>query len=75
MTAPQDHKVAAGRPARPVEVIVELIDHSSRIAGAHDRADLVERLGIAKDRITDPQIRVSSPASSSRARASCSTHC
>jgi len=58
MTAPQDHKVAAGRPARPVEVIVELIDHSSRIAGAHDRADLVERLGIAKDRITDPQIRV-----------------
>ncbi len=25
---------------------------------AHDRADLVERLGIAKDRITDPQIRV-----------------
>ncbi|MEN4475212.1 dynamin family protein [Mycolicibacterium cosmeticum] len=56
MTQPQDR--TAGRPARTVEVIVELIDHSSRIAAAHDRPDLVERLRIARDRITDPQIRV-----------------
>lgn len=44
--------------ARPVKVIVELIDHSTKIAGLHERADLVERLQIAKERITDPQIRV-----------------
>ncbi|MBI3225912.1 MAG: dynamin-like GTPase family protein [Mycolicibacterium cosmeticum] len=49
MTQPHDRKVP---------VIVELIDHSSRIAGGHDRADLVERLRIAKERISDPQIRV-----------------
>ncbi|MDX1871858.1 dynamin family protein [Mycolicibacterium sp. 120266] len=56
MTQPQDRP--AGRPARTVEVIVELIDHTSRIAAAHDRPDLVERLRIARERITDPQIRV-----------------
>ena len=49
MTQPHDRKVP---------VIVELIDHSSRIAGEHDRADLVERLRVAKERISDPQIRV-----------------
>jgi replication fork clamp-binding protein CrfC len=45
-------------PARPVKVIVELIDHSTKIAAAYDRGDLVERLGRAKVRISDPQIRV-----------------
>ncbi len=43
---------------RKVKVIVELIDHSSKIAEAQERGDLVERLGKAKARITDPQIRV-----------------
>src|SRR5690242_1200217 len=59
MTQPNDpRKVAAGGSARPVTVIVELIDHTSRIAGARDRGDLVERLARAKERITDPHIRV-----------------
>jgi replication fork clamp-binding protein CrfC len=43
---------------RKVKVIVELIDHTSKIAEAADRGDLVERMAKAKARITDPQIRV-----------------
>ena len=43
---------------RKVKVIVELIDHTSKIADTNDRADLVERMRMAKQRITDPQIRV-----------------
>jgi replication fork clamp-binding protein CrfC len=43
---------------RKVKVIVELIDHTSKIADLNERRDLVERLGVAKARITDPQIRV-----------------
>ena len=43
---------------RKVKVIVELIDHTSKIADANERGDLVERLAKAKTRITDPQIRV-----------------
>lgn len=43
---------------RKTAVIVELIDHTSRIAGARDRGDLVESLARAKARITDPHIRV-----------------
>ncbi|WP_019970271.1 isoniazid-induced dynamin-like GTPase IniA [Mycobacterium sp. 141] len=43
---------------RKTAVIVELIDHTSRIAGARDRGDLVESLARAKERITDPHIRV-----------------
>ncbi len=50
MTQPND--------PRKVKVIVELIDHSSRIAEANDRDDLVARLAKAKERISDPQIRV-----------------
>ena len=50
MTQPND--------PRKVKVIVELIDHSSKIAEANERGDLVERLAKAKARITDPQIRV-----------------
>ncbi|BBZ26391.1 isoniazid-inducible protein iniA [Mycolicibacterium madagascariense] len=50
MTPPND--------PRPVTVIVELIDHTVRIAGDYDRGDLVERLSRAKQRIGDPQIRV-----------------
>ncbi|MCV7278282.1 dynamin-like GTPase family protein [Mycolicibacterium flavescens] len=46
------------QPAKQVKVIVELIDHTSRIAETNDRGDLVERLARAKDRVTDPQIRV-----------------
>jgi len=59
MTQPNDpRKVTPGEPGRPVKVIVELIDHSSKIAATYDRGDLVERLGKAKERISDPQIRV-----------------
>jgi replication fork clamp-binding protein CrfC len=43
---------------RKVKVIVELIDHTSKIADTKNRGDLVERLRVAKTRITDPQIRV-----------------
>jgi replication fork clamp-binding protein CrfC len=59
MTQPNDAgKVAPGGPGRPVKVIVELIDHSTKIAADYERGDLVERLARAKERITDPQIRV-----------------
>lgn len=50
MTQPSD--------PRKVKVIVELIDHTSKIADVNERGDLVERLARAKTRITDPQIRV-----------------
>jgi replication fork clamp-binding protein CrfC len=43
---------------RKVKVIVELIDHTTKIADTNDRGDLVERMARAKERITDPQIRV-----------------
>lgn len=43
---------------RKVGVIVELIDHTSKIAALNERGDLVERLAVAKERITDPQTRV-----------------
>ena len=51
-------QATAGEPARQTKVVVELIEHTSKIAGANDRGDLVERLAKAKARITDPQIRV-----------------
>ncbi|MGB3357101.1 MAG: isoniazid-induced dynamin-like GTPase IniA [Mycobacterium sp.] len=50
MTQPND--------PRKVKVVVELIDHTSKIAETNDRGDLVERLTRAKRRISDPQIRV-----------------
>ncbi len=50
MTQPSD--------PRQVRVIVELIDQTRRIAETNDRGDLVERLTVAWDRITDPQTRV-----------------
>lgn len=50
MTQPED--------PRKVKVIVELIDHSTKIAELNERNDLAERLATAKVRITDPQIRV-----------------
>jgi replication fork clamp-binding protein CrfC len=50
MTQPND--------PRKVKVIVGLIDHAGKIADLNERGDLVERLRRAKDRITDPQIRV-----------------
>src|SRR5258707_15304700 len=50
MTQPND--------PRKVKVIVELIEHSSKIAETQERGDLAERLGKAKERISDPQIRV-----------------
>ena len=41
-----------------VRVIVELIDHTRKIAETNRRDDLVERLEKARERIGDPQIRV-----------------
>jgi replication fork clamp-binding protein CrfC len=43
---------------RKVKVIVELIEHATKIAETQDRGDLAERLANAKERISDPQIRV-----------------
>jgi replication fork clamp-binding protein CrfC len=43
---------------RRVSVIVELIDHTVAIAELNDRSDLAQRLVRARERITDPQIRV-----------------
>jgi len=48
----------ANQYADQVKVLVELIDHTSRIAETNERTDLVERLARAKARVTDPQIRV-----------------
>lgn len=50
MTQPQD--------PRQVATIVELIDHTTAIADLNNRGDLVARLAVARERITDPQIRV-----------------
>ena len=50
MTQPDD--------PRRVKVIVELIDHTARIADLNERGDLRTRLDVARTRITDPQIRV-----------------
>jgi replication fork clamp-binding protein CrfC len=46
-----------GDPRR-VSVIVELIDHTVAIAELNDRTDLAGRLTRARQRITDPHIRV-----------------
>ncbi|MFN8072428.1 MAG: dynamin-like GTPase family protein [Mycobacterium sp.] len=50
MSQPQDR--------RQVPVIVELIDHTRAIADLNERADLSARLSAARERITDPRIRV-----------------
>ncbi|OSC38762.1 isoniazid-induced dynamin-like GTPase IniA [Mycobacterium decipiens] len=50
MTQPDD--------PRRVNVIVELIGHTLAIAERNERSDLVGRLTRARERITDPQIRV-----------------
>lgn len=50
MTQPND--------PRKVKVIVELIDHTSKIADVNERGDLAQRLAAAKIRISDPKIRV-----------------
>ena len=50
MTQPND--------PRKVNVILELIDHTKKIAEANERGDLAERLDKARVRISDPQIRV-----------------
>jgi replication fork clamp-binding protein CrfC len=50
MTQPND--------PRRVKVILELIDHTRKIAEDNDRGDLAERLATARVRIADPKIRV-----------------
>jgi replication fork clamp-binding protein CrfC len=50
--------VSQPQDRRQVPVIVELIDHTRTIAELNDRADISARLTAARDRITDPAIRV-----------------
>ena len=56
--APDPGRVNSAPDPRRVPVIVELIDHTAAIAELNDRADLAARLAVARERITDPQIRV-----------------
>ncbi len=46
------------QPNDPKKVVLELVDHTRKIADTHDRGDLVARLTRAEKRINDPQIRV-----------------
>ncbi|MGE2733495.1 dynamin family protein [Mycolicibacterium vaccae] len=50
MTQPNDQ--------RNDRALVELIEHTTAIAEAHERADLVDRLARARQRLDDPQVRV-----------------
>jgi len=50
--------VSQPQDRRQVPVIVELIDHTRAIAERNDRADLAARLAAARERISDPRIRV-----------------
>ena len=54
MTQPND----TPRKFADKKVIVELIDHTTKVADTRERGDLVARLARAKGRITDPQTRV-----------------
>ena len=45
-------------PNDPNKVVLELIDHTSKIADAQGRTDLVARLARTRRRVNDPQIRV-----------------
>jgi replication fork clamp-binding protein CrfC len=56
--APKKGAMTQPNDPRKVKVIVELIDHTTKLASLYERADLVERLARAKVRIMDPQIRV-----------------
>lgn len=46
------------QPNDPKKVVLELIEHTRKIAGTQDRGDLVARLDRAARRVNDPQIRV-----------------
>lgn len=46
------------QPHDPKKVVLELVDHTRKIADTHERGDLVARLTRAEKRINDPQIRV-----------------
>ncbi|PRC60330.1 Isoniazid-inducible protein iniA, partial [Mycobacterium sp. ITM-2017-0098] len=50
----QGNTATAGTP----KAILELIDHTSKIAEAQGRGDLADRLARARTRVGDPQIRV-----------------
>jgi replication fork clamp-binding protein CrfC len=50
--------VSQPQDRRQVRVIIELIDHTRAIAERNDRADLSARLAAARERISDPRIRV-----------------
>ena len=51
-------RVNQSQDRRQVGVIVELIDHTRSIADLNDRADLSARLAAARERMTDPLVRV-----------------
>lgn len=46
------------QPNDPKKVVLELIEHTRKIADTQDRGDLVARLDRAARRVEDPQIRV-----------------
>src|SRR4029453_7382566 len=52
------HMTQPANDPRNVKLIVELIDHTTKIAEPNDRGDLSERLARARKRISDPRIRV-----------------
>lgn len=58
MDHPEGGQVNQPQDRRQVGVIVELIDHTRSIADRNDRADLSDRLAAARERITDPLVRV-----------------
>src|ERR1700736_1227979 len=58
MPGERGDSVSQPNDPRQVRVIVELIGHTRVIAETNQRDDLIERLAVALDRITDPQIRV-----------------
>lgn len=58
MDYPEGGQVNRPQDRRQVGVIVELIDHTRSIADLNDRADLSARLAAARERITDPLVRV-----------------
>ncbi len=58
MDYPEGGQVNQPQDRRQVGVIVELIDHTRSIADLNDRADLSARLAAARERITDPLVRV-----------------
>ena len=72
MTQPSDpRKVAAGGPARPVKVIVELIDHTSAKVANSNRITMINPTGLALPN-SGPVLRGASSCASNRVNANAS---